>query len=114
MNMKSCTECPARIKCVKLCDKMERYVNGNKPLKETLVNREADYIPQSDYNNVIHELMQDKQTRDIERLEAIRLIPDHRRRLILSALLVGIPQEKVAQICNTSQTAISLIYHGHR
>jgi hypothetical protein len=93
---------------------MEKYVNGNKPSKETLIDRQADYIPQSDYNEKIYELMIDKETRDIERLEAIRTICDLRRRLILAAILVGIPQQKIASICHIDQAVISKIYHGHR
>jgi len=93
---------------------MDNYVNGKTPRREKLLNQSGDHIPQSNYNDVIAELINDQQSRDNERIEAIRLIPDYRRRLIMAAVLANIPQQHIAKICNISQAAISLIYHGHR
>ena len=113
--MLSCNDCPAKPKCTKLCKKMEKYVNGKTARKETLATPEMlSHVPQSDYNDALYELMQDVETRDIERLEAIRETEDMRRRVIMASILVGVPQQFLAQFCNISQALISQIYHGNR
>ena len=113
--MLSCNDCPAKPKCTKLCKKMEKIVNGKSPRKESLATPSMlSHFPQSDYNDVLHELMINAEARDIERLEAIREVEDMRRRVIMAAILVGVPQLFLSQFCNISQPLISQIYRGNR
>ena len=113
-DMITCDECPYKSKCVKPCKPVEDYINGKTIRKESLLKNQHDYIPQSNYNDILYELIINKESTDIERLEAIRSTDNMRRRVIMSSILVGVPQEKIAEICNISQTLISLIYRGLR
>lgn len=98
-----------------LCYFAEQIANGNARTREPIASPDRlQYLPQSDYNDECYRLMRDREARDIERLEAIRAVPDVTRRAILAMALCDISQRQIAQLCNHSQAAISVIYRGHR
>jgi DNA-directed RNA polymerase specialized sigma subunit len=89
------------------------WINGDVPLKEKIAKPDAlQSIPQSSYNESISELMEDRQTRDIDRLDAIRECADTRRRMILGMLLVNCTQGQIADMMRISQTRVSRIAQG--
>jgi hypothetical protein len=59
-------------------------------------------------------MMRDKEARDLDRLEAIRLCSDLRRRIILGALLAGSTQGQLEAFSgiNITQSQISRIATG--
>lgn len=94
---------------------VEDYANGNVSRQERIAPPERlEYLPQGDYNDAIHELMRDKEARDIERLEAIRAIRGGARRLIMAGVLVGITQTEMAALLGKNQATISRIYRIKR
>ncbi len=99
----------------RVCVHVEDYANGNVSRQERIAPPERlEYLPQGDYNDAIHELMRDKEARDIERLEAIRAIRGGARRLIMAGVLVGITQTEMAALLGKNQATISRIYRIKR
>ena len=78
--------------------------SGDKPIS---INPE-----QVEYTDKLYEMMVDKETTDIERLEAIRSLSDYRIRVIAAGMLVNVPQEKIAKFAHITQGRISKIYRA--
>lgn len=113
MKIQSCLECPARSKCVKLCKKMERYVNGNAPLKEPLlrdiIGDQTEVSSNRDYKAVLNDLAEDRQ----ERIEYALSIPNVRDRAIAALIMVGITRKEISDMFFVSYRHLSRIINNN-
>ena len=109
-----CKSCPNNHKdkpCQNLCTPM-KWINGNVELKEKILNEPPSiHLYQTNYNAKLHELIEDKQTKDTDRLELIRQLTDPKRKMIAACILVGMTQQEIGKQAHISQTRISRLYH---
>jgi hypothetical protein len=73
-----------------------KWINGDKPLKEKILDEPMDDFERPDYNIVLHELSQTPTSSD--RIEEIIKVRDYRRRAICSMLAVQIPRANIAAL----------------
>ena len=104
-----CAFCKNRDSCKNPCYPIT-WINGKARRKETLVERMTVKREDQDYNSSLAEMIEDKRQTDHDRLEYIRGVSDLRRRLVLAALHVGVPQDIIATEIHISQQHISRIY----
>lgn len=115
-----CRKCPKDHRKIcettaKMCAMAERYANGNIPRREKIAKPESlQHLPQSNYNDEIWVMMRDRETRDIERLDAIRAIKSDlptimRKKAILSMMLAEITQQQIGEILNITQPRVAAI-----
>ena len=105
-----CEDCINHKVCLGYCPPLI-WIDGRQETKELIPIRPIiNGIPQIEYNEEIYNLMSDKESKDIERLEAIRTISDYRIRMIAAATLAHIPQAQIAKITHSSQSRISRKY----
>lgn len=89
------------------------WINGNVELKEKILEQQPSiHLHQTDYKETLHELIVDKQTKDLERLELIRSITDPRKKMIAACVLVHMTQEEIGKQAHISQTRISRLYQS--
>lgn len=111
-----CRDCVNRRTCQGLCPPLT-WINGRVALRESLITDDvSDLGPLSsrDYNDTLSILIEDRRQRDLDALDAIRSINSMCRRLIAAAVLVGVPQRAIANLCHQDQGTISRILRGVR
>jgi len=107
-----CKDCINHKVCKGFCPPLI-WINGRQETKELLPDKPISINPeQIEYNDKIHELMVDKETTDMERLELIRSLKDYRIRIIAAGVLANVPQKQIAQIAHISQGRISRLYRA--
>jgi hypothetical protein len=108
-----CPECINNKICKGYCP-LVKGINGRSDTKEILPDRPViqNGIEQMDYNAAIYELIADQQARDVDRLDTIRAISNHRTRAIAACILAYIPQDKIARYLHMSQGYLSKLYRG--
>jgi DNA-directed RNA polymerase specialized sigma24 family protein len=107
-----CQDCVNHKICKGFCPPLI-WINGRQETKELIPDKPISINPeQTEYNDKIHELMVDKETTDMERLELIRSLSDSRIKIIASSILVGVSQKQIAQIAHISQGRISRLYRA--
>jgi DNA-directed RNA polymerase specialized sigma subunit len=90
-----------------------KWINGNTELKEKILDQAPSiHLYQTDYKETLHELMVDRQIRDLEHLELIKSITDPRKKMIAACLMVGMTQQEISKQAHISQTRISRIYQS--
>jgi predicted XRE-type DNA-binding protein len=100
------------VPCDRPCNPVQ-WINGRVQRIEPLASpARQNVLPQDDYKQSLAELREDKEMRDIERLERIRAIKDMRCRGVFAMALADIPQTKAAALLNISQPHISRILRG--
>jgi hypothetical protein len=99
-----CKPCKNKSLCDPPCEPL-RWVNGNVALREKLLSEPLDdHFELIDYNSVLADLSHDF-TPDTM-IQNIISIKNHRVRLILAGLAVGIPRQKVASLLALSRTQL--------
>ena len=105
-----CQDCVNHKICKGFCPPLI-WIDGRSDTKELIpVKPIINGIPQEAYNEELYRRINDKEARDIERLEDIRTISDYKLRMIAAATLVHIPQTQIAKITHSSQSRISRKY----
>ena len=107
-----CQPCPNKGFCPWPCHPLSYTINGIKPAQEEPFDPDHKPPPTTDYKDVLNELREDKEARDLELLEAIRGTFPLRRRLIAAAQLAWMTQKQIASQAHISQTRISRILQG--
>lgn len=99
--------------CKGLCPPLQ-WINGRAETKELIPDHPIEITNPNltDYNSAIHELIKDKETRDIERLELIRNIENYKLKGIAACILVEMTQEQTGKFAHISQTRISRLFRG--
>jgi hypothetical protein len=100
--------------CKGLCPPMQ-WIDGNQETIEIIPTSKpiiSHGIEQLDYNQALAEMITDKQSTDIDRLESIRSIKDYRLRLIAACILAYIPQTQISKYAHISQGRISKLYRA--
>lgn len=107
-----CADCINHKSCLGFCPPL-LWIDGRGETKELIPDKPISINPeQVEYTDKLHEMMVNKETTDIERLELIRGLKDYRLRVIAAGVLVNVPQEKIAQIAHISQGRISRLYRA--
>jgi hypothetical protein len=107
-----CQPCPNKGFCPWPCHPLSYVINGIKPSKEEIINPDHQPPPTTDYKDVLNELREDRETSDLEMLDAIRETFPLRRRLIAAGHLAWMTQKQIASETHISQTRISRIFQG--
>jgi len=95
---------------------VEKLINGNNALKESLLDDHPHLSrsAQKDYNAECYRIMQDKRADFTQKFESIILVENYRDRMILLAILGGIPQQVIGKLMHIKQQMISMIYRALR
>ena len=95
-----CQTCKLKKDCKGTCAPMV-WINGNKPLKESIMRDPIDCRGHGDYNEVLHNLIRSKQ--DDTKIEDIRMILDERIRSIAAMLHAHMPITSIARQLHLSR-----------
>jgi hypothetical protein len=103
-----CSPCKNNGQCKALCPPLQ-WIDGNVQRRERFITKEMLNTPQADYNEVCHELSDNKQFPIT--LTDIQAISDIRHRAICSMLMVQIPKREIARLLQLSRTQLYRIIH---
>lgn len=107
-----CIGCVNHKVCLGFCPPLI-WIDGRGETKELIPGKPISINPeQVEYTEKLYEMMIDKETTDMERLEAIRSLSDYRIKVIAAGMLVNVPQEKIAKFAHITQGRISKIYRA--
>jgi hypothetical protein len=97
--------------CRGLCPPLQ-WINGRQETKEIIPSKPiiVQGIELIDYNTALHEMIEDKQATDIDKLDSIRSIKEYKLRMIAACILAYIPQAEIAKLAHISQSRISRLY----
>ena len=115
MDRADCPRCAHYSDCTTPCIWVELEINGRTPQRERTADPgRLQVLPQGDYNSMIYELMRDRETRDIERLEAIREITCDsscglKKKAILAMMLARMTQKQIGAIIHIERSRVSRI-----
>jgi hypothetical protein len=108
-----CLKCPnyPDEHCKGLCPPLQ-WINGRQETKEIIPSKPiiVQGIELIDYNTALHEMIEDKQATDIDKLDSIRSIKEYKLRMIAACILAYIPQAEIAKLAHISQSRISRLY----
>jgi len=90
-----CASCANKGHCENPCSPL-KWINGDKPLKEKILDEPIDDFERPDYNVALYELSQTSTSSD--RIEEIIKVKDFRRRAICSMIAVQIPRANIAAL----------------
>ena len=112
--MLDCKRCSHYPTCRKPCVYVENLINGRTRLRESCRREISQYIPQSDYNEILYATMRTIEATDLERLEAVRNIAtpekaDLRRKAFYGLLLCGLSQRQIGRLMRINQSRVSRI-----
>ena len=109
-----CTGCPTRPRCRTVCYPVSALADGNKPLKEALIEARFDRYQIRDYKIVLNEQAENKQLRIKKTKTDIATIDDQRIKLIAAGLYVDIPAKIIANLLSiTPQRIYQIIKDLH-
>lgn len=104
-----CSRCKNKALCAEgfLCPAIDLLSDGDKPLKEALININPDY-PNQDYKQVLISLQQNRcmtvaYLMDNIHIEHIRTITDVKRRAAVAMIYAGLKQDEAAKILNITR-----------
>lgn len=90
-----CASCANKGHCENPCSPL-KWINGDKPLREKILEDPIDDYERPDYNIALYELSQQSMASD--RIEEIIKVKDYRRRAICCMLAVQIPRANIAAL----------------
>ena len=93
-----CTDCPERKDCKTPCHAVNRLADGNKPLRERLLDINHDRYANKDYKAVLIEAQEAIQVRRTITIASIRTIEDKRRRLIAAGIYAQLTVLEIAEM----------------
>lgn len=110
-----CKKCSHYTICKIPCIYVDVLANGNYEQRERPIDNDIiERTDQRNYNQVLSELIEDTRQRDIDRLERIRTMINHRARLFAAGALAGLTQRQMAKLTNQSQSRINQLIKAIR